>query len=67
MENTFFLDVSGNLRVSWGGLKKGWLERYMKLSFMHVWKYLNQRGRRIRESNGKSFKGVSKTKKEKKI
>ena len=33
---------------------------------MHVSKYLNQRVRRIREQNGKSFKGVSKTRKKKK-
>ena len=33
---------------------------------MHVFKYLNQRIRRIGEKNGKSFKVVSKTKKKKK-
>ena len=33
---------------------------------MRVCKYLNQRVRRIGEWNGKSFKGFSKTKKEKK-
>ena len=33
---------------------------------MHVCKYLNQIVRRIGEYNGKSFKGVSKTKKKKK-
>ena len=33
---------------------------------MRVCKYLNQRVRRIGEYNGKSFKGVSKTKKKKK-
>ena len=32
---------------------------------MCVCKYLNQRVRRIGEKNGKSFKGVSKTKKKK--
>ena len=32
---------------------------------MRVWKYLNQRVRRIGVSNGKSFEGVSKTKKKK--
>ena len=30
---------------------------------MHVYKYLNQTVRRIGESNGKSFRGLSKTKK----
>ena len=33
---------------------------------MCVWKYLNQRVRRIDEKNGKYFKVVSKTKKKKK-
>ena len=33
---------------------------------MRICKYLNQRVRTIDEQNGKSFKGVSKTKKEKK-
>ena len=33
---------------------------------MHVCKYLNQRVKRIGKYNGKSFKGVSKTKKKKK-
>ena len=33
---------------------------------MHVCKYLKQRVRRIRKQNGKSFKGVSKKKEEKK-
>ena len=32
---------------------------------MHVFKYLNQRVRKIGEYNGKSFKNVSKTKKKK--
>ena len=58
----FFL----NFRVLWGVLRKSGLERYIKLSFMHVCKYLNQRIRGIREQNGKSFKGVSKTRKKKK-
>ena len=51
--NVFFLDFSW---VSWAVLKKSWLERYMQLSFMYVWKYLNQRVRKIGEQNGKSFK-----------
>ena len=34
---------------------------------MRVWKYLNQRVRRTGEKNGKSFKGVSKTKRKKHI
>ena len=34
---------------------------------MRVWKYLNQRVRRIGEKNGKSFKGVLKTKRKKHI
>ena len=33
---------------------------------MRVYKYLNQRARRISEHNGKSFKGFSKKKKKKK-
>ena len=33
---------------------------------MRVCKYLNQRVRRIGEYNGKSFSGISKTKKKKK-
>ena len=38
----------------------------MQVSFTRVCKYLNQKVRRIDEYNGKSFKGVSETKKEKK-
>ena len=34
---------------------------------MRVCNYLNQRVRRIDEWNGKSFKGVSKTKKKKEV
>ena len=34
--------------------------------FMRVCKYVNQKVRRIGEQNGKSFKGISKTKKKKK-
>ena len=37
----------------------------LQLSFLCVCKYLNQRVRRIGESNGKYFKGVSKAKKKK--
>ena len=33
--------------------------------FMRVCKYVNQKVRRIGEQNGKSFKGISKTKKKK--
>ena len=49
-----------------GVLKKGWLEGYLQLSFMHVCKYLKQRVRRTGENNGQSFKVVSKTKDKKK-
>ena len=49
-----------------GVLKKGWLEGYLQLSFMHVCKYLKQRVRRTSEKNGQSFKVVSKTKGKKK-
>ena len=38
----------------------------MQVSFTRVCKYLNQKVRRIDEYNGKSFKAVSETKKEKK-
>ena len=55
LENAFFLDFSWNFRVY----------AYMQVPFMHVCKYLNQRVKRIGEQNGKSFKGVSKTKKKK--
>ena len=57
---------SQNFRVLSGILRKGYLERYMQISFMRVCKYLNQGVRRIVEQNGKSFKGFSKTKKRKK-
>ena len=39
----------------------------MQLTFMCVFKYLDQRVIRIGEQNGLSFKGVSKTKKKKKL
>ena len=48
-----------------GVLKKSWLESYKQLSFVCICKYLNQKVRRIGKWNGKSFKGVSKTKKKK--
>ena len=51
---------SWNFRVLWVISKKIWLEIYTQLSFMRVCKYLNQRVRRIGESNRKSFKGFSK-------
>ena len=57
LKNAFFQDFSGNFRVY----------TYIQVPFMHVCKYLNQRVRRIGEQNGKSFKGVSKTKKKKHI
>ena len=42
------------------------LTRKIQLSFMHSYKYLKQRVRRIREKNQKSFKCVSKQKRKKK-
>ena len=63
-ENTFFLDFSWIFRVSWGVLKRYWLERYSQLSFMRVCKYLNQRVRRIEEWNenlSRVFKKQKKT------
>ena len=38
---------------------------YIQVSFIRFCKYLNQRVRRMVEKDGKSFKGVSKTKKKK--
>ena len=49
------LDLSGNFRVY----------AYIQVSFMRVFKYLNQRVRSIGKWKGKSFKGVSKIKKKK--
>ena len=66
LENVIFLDFFWNFRVLWEILKKSWLERYIQFSFTCLCKYLNQRVRRIGDSNGKSFLGVSKTKKKKK-
>ena len=40
---------SWNFRVSWRVLKKNWPERYIQLFFMLIWKYINQRERRIGE------------------
>ena len=54
--SAYFSDFSGNFRVY----------TYMQVSFMLVCKFLNQRVRRMGEQNGKTFKGVSKTKKKKK-
>ena len=54
LENAFFLDFSGNFRVY----------TYIQISFMYIWRYLHQRVRRIGKENWKSFKGISKTKKE---
>ena len=48
-----------NFRVLWGVSKKSWKERYKKISFMHVCKYLNQKVRKG-EYIGKSFKSFSK-------
>ena len=62
----FIFDFSWNLKVLWGFFNKIWVKRYIQLSFTHVCKYLNQRVTRISEKNGKSFKGVSKTKNKKK-
>ena len=62
----FIFDSSWNLRVLWGFFNKSWVERYIQLSFTHVCNYLNQSITRISEKNGKSFKGVSKTKNGKK-
>ena len=45
--------------------KKRYIKRCIKLSFRCVCKYHNQSIRRRGENNGKSFKGVLKTKKEK--
>ena len=44
---------------------KSWLEWSIRLFFLWVCKYQNQRLRRIGEGNGKSFKDVPKTKKKK--
>ena len=57
------MGFSWNFRVSWGVLKKSWLERYIQLSFP---KYLNQRVSRVHEQIGEYFKGISKIKKDKK-
>ena len=56
LENALFLGFSGNFIVC----------TYIQVFLMRVCKYINQTVRRIAEQNGKSFKGVSKTKKKKK-
>ena len=66
LENIFFMDFSWNSRVLWGVFKKSWLKLStfnIRLSCMHLCKYLNQRLTRIGEWNSKSFQDVSKTKK----
>ena len=52
--------------VLWGVLKKSWLKRYMQLTFMCIFKYLNKSVISIGGQNGLSFKGVSKEKRKKK-
>ena len=56
LENALFLGFSGKFIVC----------TYVQVFLMRVCKYINQTVRRIAEQNGKSFKGVSKTKKKKK-
>ena len=48
-KNTLFLHFSWNLRILWGVMKRNLLERYIELSFMCIFKDLNQRVRRIGE------------------
>ena len=49
-----------------GIFKEKLTRKIIQLSFMCVWKYLNQRVNRIGKQNEKSFKGFSKKKKKKK-
>ena len=45
----FFLILEFREEEKLKTLKKSWLERYIKLSFLHVCKYLKQRGRKMGE------------------
>ena len=60
LEKVFFLNLPWNFRVSWAVFKKSWLERYIQISFMRVWMYLNQRVKKNRWIEWKIFQKLKK-------